>query len=424
MTDFSMDWVFDDPNTFITMSACKHTVYGEKQHNNDGRWNVSNIHWYWREGHWWYNRKDIAWRAYGIDDRPERYVYPIGAFSSPEWWAGWPDNSHGVPSMFELIPTEVLADARVGRVLLLIDNLNEGFHIPRLWEFFHRSCEQFHLPPSCIVYLNSNELEQASYSSWCAEQHMDQRINIINFCHLMYQQRVALPLYGSPSWDQHLEHKTNNDIKLYNCLNRVSRLHREYLLLQLIQADLFRHGLVSHDMLRWHWEGSDINPRSISRANALLPAVVDDGDFGNNKAMTQNSRIYLDSWLSVITETHADDDPGQLFISEKLWKPIHCRHPFIVLGNPGTMENLRDRGYQTFEWVEMDRLPFKERVSAILEMIQDLRQRDRLAWWREQEEVCEHNYQLFMKQDFFASPAADEIIKLYRGLQNDAGSSI
>tara|TARA_R110001606_G_scaffold390546_1_gene557627 strand:- start:325 stop:666 length:342 start_codon:yes stop_codon:yes gene_type:complete len=40
-----------------------------------------------------------------------------------------------------------------------------------------------------------------------------------------------------------------------------------------------------------------------------------------------------------------------VFISEKVYKPIAHRHPFIVAGLPGTLKFMRVVGYKTFDGI-------------------------------------------------------------------------
>lgn len=419
MMDQTMNWVFDTPHEFITMRACTATRYDPiTYNNNNGRWNISNIHWYWRNAMQWYSKDDVRWMIHGLDDRPSRYAYPVGAFAAPHWWSGWPGNEHGHVSLFELIPSVVRDDARARRALIIIDNLNEGFHEPQLWRFFHDECQRLGIPPQVVVFMNGNTNETKAYQAWCDENGTVDRLHMIPFCHLMYQQQTALLNYGTVSWEDHIRHKSDpaNRIKLFNCLNRVPREHREKLFLKMLQADLIRSGSVSHWTLQWHWQDEDIDPWTVMRANTMLPLVVDDPDFDNNKAMHGNPRIYLDTWLSVITETHANDDPHQMFISEKPWKPIYYRQPFIVLGNRGTLSELHRMGYSCdfAGWSTWDELPYEQRVDAIVNTLLELRKEtDMMAWLETCRERCEHNRDLFMRKDFFESEECDALLKIY-----------
>ena len=65
---------------------------------------------------------------------------------------------------------------------------------------------------------------------------------------------------------------------------------------------------------------------------------------------------YQNSYFSIVTETvfyHADDmnfseQFHSTFLSEKTWKPIMMKHPFILLGCRHSLHILRDIGYKTF----------------------------------------------------------------------------
>lgn len=54
---------------------------------------------------------------------------------------------------------------------------------------------------------------------------------------------------------------------------------------------------------------------------------------------------FIKSWFSIVSETEFSND--STFLTEKSWKPIANYHPFIVWGAPGTLEYLRNRGYET-----------------------------------------------------------------------------
>ena len=55
---------------------------------------------------------------------------------------------------------------------------------------------------------------------------------------------------------------------------------------------------------------------------------------------------YRSTCFSIVTETQFRNDV--LFVSEKVWKPIRNRHPFLVVGTPGTLSYIRRLGFRTF----------------------------------------------------------------------------
>ena len=61
-----------------------------------------------------------------------------------------------------------------------------------------------------------------------------------------------------------------------------------------------------------------------------------------------------DSYFQIVTETWFSVTQGgkksnALTIFEKTYKTLMC-HPFIVLGRPGIIKNLKEKGFQTFDW--------------------------------------------------------------------------
>ncbi len=62
--------------------------------------------------------------------------------------------------------------------------------------------------------------------------------------------------------------------------------------------------------------------------------------------MDQALPEYGRSWFSVVTETEMDERP--LRITEKPLKPLMNFHPFLVLGNPGSLDLLRGYGFRSF----------------------------------------------------------------------------
>lgn len=113
-----------------------------------------------------------------------------------------------------------------------------------------------------------------------------------------------------------------------------------------------------------------------------------------------NDQICLDTFVTVISEAHCGDSNNTMFISEKTYKVIACRQPFIIMGNKDTLKKLRETGYRTFDGFideSYDSLPTFERMEAIVESIKKIINiEDKLSWFKSMEEIVEHNYRTFM----------------------------
>ncbi len=419
-----INWVFDRPNEFINMIRCPNTVIKDGALIS-GRFPIPNLIWYWTESERWANGKDIKSSVYSVDNRPRRYIYNVGTWNDSTVWAGLQGNIFGYQNLFEFIPSVVLEDVRNNRAVIAIDNLAEGFYNEKLYEFWHTSCSYYNIPPKSIIYLTSNELDNRGYREWAVKNQITDLINIVSFCHFEYQFQKFANDHPCMSWDDHIKTKkfSNKRIKLFNCLNRVNREHREFFVIKLIENGLHKHGLVSHNRINYdYWRGWYEPTETIDKAEQLLPLIVDDADFDNNKSMQFNPDLYLNSWISVVTETHAATEPHNFFISEKTWKPIYAMHPFMILGHKGTLSKLHEMGYKTFDGLIDESYDYREffpRANAIVQNLLFLQTlRDKMQWFENCKDICVHNRKVFLAKDFFESQASKDIIEIYNTLDD------
>lgn len=71
-----------------------------------------------------------------------------------------------------------------------------------------------------------------------------------------------------------------------------------------------------------------------------------------NNHTTVNTDLYTNSYFNIVTETlfHIDRSNGT-FITEKTFKPIKFGQPFVMVAPAGTLAELRNLGYRTFDSV-------------------------------------------------------------------------
>ena len=59
-----------------------------------------------------------------------------------------------------------------------------------------------------------------------------------------------------------------------------------------------------------------------------------------------------DAYFNFVIETHLDvDQSNGVFLTEKTFKPIKHAQPFVIVGAAGSIQQLRDMGYRTFDSV-------------------------------------------------------------------------
>ena len=141
----------------------------------------------------------------------------------------------------------------------------------------------------------------------------------------------------------------------------------------------------------------DIDLSLLSEMHAQLPIVADGVDYINS--MVINDTILSDIYdlvdFALITETMTDEHPGKVFITEKIFKAIANKVPFVVLGDIHTLKYLRDLGYKTFDFLideSYDSMPYVGRVNAIVTEVSRLCDVNFDEHSERIKEVTDHNY--------------------------------
>ena len=116
--------------------------------------------------------------------------------------------------------------------------------------------------------------------------------------------------------------------------------------------------------------------------------------------------------VSIVAETYAEPPVDRVpFVTEKTWKPVAMHHPFVVLGEPGTLQHLHSLGFETFEnlWPEEydTTQSTDQRIDQIVENIvqYDMAPLDQLTLQK-----IEHNRNHFFNREIIHQFVIDEII--------------
>jgi hypothetical protein len=114
-----------------------------------------------------------------------------------------------------------------------------------------------------------------------------------------------------------------------------------------------------------------------------------------------NVDAHLKSFLNIVTETLYDSD--SIFISEKTYKPIYLCQPFIIFGNPFTLNKLHELGYKTFSnwWDEgYSEDPPHYQLNGITEVIDQLSKKSTVeleSIYNDMQSTLDHNLQLLLE---------------------------
>jgi hypothetical protein len=117
--------------------------------------------------------------------------------------------------------------------------------------------------------------------------------------------------------------------------------------------------------------------------NSKLPIELDTQLTSNktsfNVSSTFKKELFLNSCINIVTETSFENN--ELFVSEKVLKPILMFQPFIMLGPYHYLKHIKERyGFKTFSefWDESyDEIEdYRERLYVIINLINTRIKRD------------------------------------------------
>lgn len=114
---------------------------------------------------------------------------------------------------------------------------------------------------------------------------------------------------------------------------------------------------------------------------------------------------YASCAVEIVLETLFDDERNHL--TEKSLRPIACKKPFLIAATAGSLQYLRDYGFQTFhpyinENYDLIKDPIGRLHAIVDEMkrIQKLPTDQKIALWQNLEPIVQHNHRLFFSRQW------------------------
>ena len=259
------------------------------------------------------------------------------------------------------VPNHIIHYVRCLDGYFLIDMSVEAYiehqHLSALHSYFN----DHEIPLHKIIYLTGCMNAAEMYQRWCQQNNIAEgitnRLTLLSYptSHTPVAHHVQLP-ENEPFYNVHAIPS-----KLFLSWNRRFRPHRIALALLLeseglVDRSYFSMNKVSDESSydtfidhRHHAGLVGLGLDVVERLNSKLPLVIDGetdvgrmcGDFDN-----ATRKFYQDSLVSLISETNFL--VSEVTLTEKSFKPVKEKHPFISVGAPGTLVSLKKLGFKTF----------------------------------------------------------------------------
>ena len=204
--------------------------------------------------------------------------------------------------------------------------------------------------------------------------------------------------------------------KVFICYNHLISKYRSYrlhLVSNLIELDLVQYGRVSLFLKdkdgTWRDAIEDPSVPIDNRARVKIfkalkninePLIIDTKEPNGSLSATINFDDLTSALWHIVTETVYF--LPKLHLSEKIFKPIVVKRPFILVAAPGNLAYLKRYGFKTFDrWIdesyddEQDHYIRIEKITEEIAKLCALEPADLLEMHKEMQEVLEYNFQHF-----------------------------
>jgi hypothetical protein len=281
---------------------------------------------------------------------------------------------------FSCISEKYLDDVRNGKskiVLMLLYEGTSGSKDNYDLEIINKWRKDSNLPTNSIYFCCGNLL--------CNQITIEKGLGI-----------TSIPMLDFETWNTYqgdiVDYTPVNQKNLFLNYNRNPRPHRVEFLSNLLNVDIFNRGLISI--------GKVIDGNNEFLINNTPITIDDTYDLKFNMACSITKSDYEKTFISVVSETLVDE--GTLFITEKTWKPIMVGHPFMILGNQGTLKYLKSIGYKTFSpWINEEYDDISDSATRLIKIVEELEKLSKksveelLEIRKEMGDICKHNQENF-----------------------------
>ncbi|MGK7950242.1 MAG: tetratricopeptide repeat protein [Xenococcaceae cyanobacterium] len=335
-------------------------------------------------------------------------------------------------NLLNRLPSEIKSLLAEGKCYLILDASNEGHAFEEKYgKAFHDLANILNCKRRQIIHLTQNELYLDLYNNWCHKNNLDiqNRIKIFTLndalLALVQKNKEKYPVQNFNFINQRYREKK------FLFLNNRPKVHRIFLLHQIIENNLLNNGLVSFNDNIKDGKEKYYKPK-LKQLKCFLPHIgLDDLDricqqidseylplridlvnrdnlwsFGRGPYMREIPlELYSQTYFSVISESEMNLGYKVKRFTEKSLKPFLGLHPFLIAGQPGTLKLLQNMGFKTFngyidESYDLVEDPY-ERANLIVEQLKNLcsmSQEELHNWYTELSPILFYNYGHFINR--------------------------
>jgi hypothetical protein len=324
-----------------------------------------------------------------------------------------------------------------GNVLYRIKNKTAFFVVTLLFEghlqdhFLSAMTNYFkgkNIPLSQVIYVSNCYNGQAVYEDFCRRTNQPAEMKMEYLPVFRVDKTDVMPVLTNPIGEHPVSRpKTflcfnrrynEHRVLFYTMMSKLGLLDKCHMSMAAIQPEnshTFKDNAVHFASKHPQFE---ITEHDIDVAQQPLPLVLDNTNF--NRYPMEHSpesmlHLYNTSYVNIITETYFFSNI--IHLTEKTYKPIAFKQPFILLAAPGSLQHIKDMGFHTFDsfWDESydTELDHDKRFLKIIDIIKTI------ASWspaelekfvQDSKSIIEHNH---MRLSLMQNTEIDDLVNKY-----------
>lgn len=301
--------------------------------------------------------------------------------------------------------------------------------IPQKLTVYSETFKTFITIDSQEIYHEANYLPAILVNTEKDSEEKEKILKKYNFidCYYFFHGLAAADWYRGYEYPDLItppsQRKITKKFLTYNRITGNSRIHRAFFVNKLFEKQLLDLGHISfskvcpeHGGLKMHIFDAvkkyNLSIKDCNSTLANLDAIPELRiDTPKNEIIANSSfdigplKESLESFLHVVTETCFWEKKKHL--TEKIFKPIVLKQPFVLLGCANNLAYLKEYGFKTFDrwWDEsyddcQDPMQRIEMVAKIVEDICTKSNAELESMLKEMEEILEFNFNLFYSKEF------------------------
>lgn len=240
-----------------------------------------------------------------------------------------------------------------------------------------------------------------------------------------------------PRWfwfNEHLWYTCDSKINAYITNYKPNRINSKKFLMPIKRSKQFRDRVVEKlepllNQATWsyveRWGGGCNLPRyTWSPFENIRPDRIFEAQWYDETYFTVSVETAVNSLKDMskeISGMRTEDYPCDLFVTEKSFKPIAFQHPFQIIGMSGSLQFLRNNGFETYENLFDESydsmLLFEDRLDLIYSNIENFSKSKYLEPITEQK--IAHNYHRFYDRniilEYFTQDVINPILEFFNG---------